>query len=1268
MPARYVVASFLLFVIWFSACSSGLGDNLPPTTPPATTASSNLPLGIDLGFVPTAAVGEPAVAGLVIPAIGSTPARDIVLLGFSTAAAANNGDGSGTLLSRDTTTDSNAATDVFVAAVSAQDIETRAFSQSLAGKFRHPRCATCHSMQASTSQAFASSAQPHAGPPPGATFPNNDPSTCIACHSSATTFPVAGWQAPAASFDFRTKTVAELAQQAQNVPAGDLEHFVNDRRVLWALDSGILPTFGGRNGIADDDHDGVLEPEDSDGVPRTVPGGSVNFLREITEWIASGRVITTAAAVRDVTLVSRATSTTNAGNGASRGPRLLWVANALFDPTNATTAANTNPVGTVYIVFESDASNLAAGDSNGATDIYRALVDLRVEENATGAATAGGINLVYQNSTVLVSARDALTIAGNGASTKPVIGGASGQFVVFQSVATNLITGFTDGNGGGGADVYVRRVLTNATQLVSHEVGNTATSGNGSSERPALTPTGFAVAFETDATDMVASDTNGARDIYHTRIDSSAPFIKVRSSVTAAGAEGTGGACNAASIFMSGAGRILVAFQSAKTNLAPALTAATNVFLFDSTTGFTTLLNQRIATAGNAIGDGSARAPAITGDGSAVAFESDASNIDVLRTDGNRASDIFLVEVAQLAAGNILPFRISMTATEGADSDGASTGPVVGSFTGSATYPVGFVAYTTAATNLGTSDGSNLMVSFLAETSGVFASFTATPTRGAGPLQVQFTDTSTGTPTAWQWDFDNDGNVDSTVQNPTNTYTTAGSYSVRLVASNANSDGTTTETNLILVVGTIDADFTASVASGVAPLSVTFTDTSTQSPTSWQWDFENDGSIDSTVQNPTHSYTTPGTYSVRLIATNEVGSVTETKTNFIEAFTPVVASFSRTPTSGIAPFVVTFTNLSTGATSFAWDFDEDAVIDSTAANPTFNYTVAGTFDVTLTATGPGGTNAFTFANCVTVNGAVTANFTITVSSNPVTSAYEATNILFTSTSTGTISTHAWDFDFVANPGTLTSSSSSLTRNFASTTTSTRVFAVRLTVSGPGGSSFAQSNLTIVSDTETAALTPNGDSTIYESGTSNSNGAATRMVVGRPIGTFSAGTAAFARRGLVRFSVASIPAGSTINTATLQMTSDTPVATGSRVIGIHRLTSAFTEGSASTVSWGVGAGTADGGATWNNRSFSTSWGAVGGDFVVGSTGTMTVNTPGTHTSTSLVTDVQGWVSSTFSNLGWILIAPEGSAGTVKRFETREGTNQPTLSLNYTRPLP
>src|SRR6185503_1354445 len=108
----------------------------------------------------------------------------------------------------------------------------------------------------------------------------------------------------------------------------------------------------------------------------------------------------------------------------------------------------------------------------------------------------------------------------------------------------------------------------------------------------------------------------------------------------------------------------------------------------------------------------------------------------------------------------------------------------------------------------------------------------------------------------------------------------------------------------------------------------------------------------STAQNPSHSYGTPGTYTVTLTATNAVGSDGEIKTGYIvAAVVPVgpTAEFSGTPLSGDAPLNVAFTDLSTPGTSpitgRLWDFGDGAT--STATNPSHNYPVPGTYTVSL---------------------------------------------------------------------------------------------------------------------------------------------------------------------------------------------------------------------------------------------------------------------------------------------------------------------------------
>ncbi len=169
------------------------------------------------------------------------------------------------------------------------------------------------------------------------------------------------------------------------------------------------------------------------------------------------------------------------------------------------------------------------------------------------------------------------------------------------------------------------------------------------------------------------------------------------------------------------------------------------------------------------------------------------------------------------------------------------------------------------------------------------AEFSGSPTSGDVPLLVDFTDLSTGGPTSWSWDF-GDGIGTSTAQNPSYTYTTAGTYTVTLTATNAfGSDG---ETKVDYVTAAEPyypptAEFTADPTSGAPPLSVDFTDLSTNDPTSWSWDF-GDGVGTSTAQDPSYTYTAAGTYTVSLTVTNAYDTDTETKVDYI-----TVAAASR---------------------------------------------------------------------------------------------------------------------------------------------------------------------------------------------------------------------------------------------------------------------------------------------------------------------------------------------------------------------------------------
>ena len=164
------------------------------------------------------------------------------------------------------------------------------------------------------------------------------------------------------------------------------------------------------------------------------------------------------------------------------------------------------------------------------------------------------------------------------------------------------------------------------------------------------------------------------------------------------------------------------------------------------------------------------------------------------------------------------------------------------------------------------------------------ADFSGTPTSGTAPLVVNFSDLSSGAPDSWSWSFGDGGNSSS--QNPSHTYTTPGSYTVSLTASNANGSDGETKTAYIVVDAPAapTANFNGTPLSGTAPLEVNFLDASTDGPTSWSWTFGD--SSTSSAQNPTHTYTTPGVYTVALTATNANGSDVETKVGYITVNEP----------------------------------------------------------------------------------------------------------------------------------------------------------------------------------------------------------------------------------------------------------------------------------------------------------------------------------------------------------------------------------------------
>ena len=255
--------------------------------------------------------------------------------------------------------------------------------------------------------------------------------------------------------------------------------------------------------------------------------------------------------------------------------------------------------------------------------------------------------------------------------------------------------------------------------------------------------------------------------------------------------------------------------------------------------------------------------------------------------------------------------------------------------------------------------------------------FSATPLVGCAPFSVNFTDQSTGNPNYWKWDLGN--NTVSFLQNPSTIYLNPGTYTVKLVIRNA--AGTTdslTKTQYIIVNARPNTNFSAAPLTGCFPLPVTFTDLSTPGSgtiTSWLWDF-GDGNT-STQQNPVHTFSAAGNYTILLVVTNSNGCAKSfTRPNYVSISSGVDAIFTNSmPSSCSAPQTITFQNQSTGTgtLSYQWLFGDGG--SSTQANPLHTYATAGNYTVRLVVTNSTGcTDTAIHTNSIVI-GSVSADFT-----------------------------------------------------------------------------------------------------------------------------------------------------------------------------------------------------------------------------------------------------------------------------------------------------
>lgn len=379
-----------------------------------------------------------------------------------------------------------------------------------------------------------------------------------------------------------------------------------------------------------------------------------------------------------------------------------------------------------YVVFDSAASNLVRGDTNGAADVFvrdrergrTTRVSLSSGGKQAHSGSGGGVisadgryvmfdsaatNLVRGDTNhaedVFLrdrkSGRTTRVSLGNGdkqANGPSGAGGisADGRYVVFSSDASNLVGHDTDHV----SDVFVHDRKTGRTTQVSvTSAGKRAkgfASGNGSNG-PSISADGRYVAFQSDASNLVPHDTNNLVDIFvHDRKTDRTTRVSVASSGEQADGESFG-------VRISANGRS-VAFSSLASNLVPGDTNQfTDVFVHDLKTHATTLVS---VTSSGGQGNNTSFDPAISANGRYVAFSSDASNL--VAGDTNRLSDIFVRDrVADTTR------RVSLT-KRGGQTNGAG-----GSLGKEISANGRWVAFESGATNLVPRDTNNAPDVFL---------------------------------------------------------------------------------------------------------------------------------------------------------------------------------------------------------------------------------------------------------------------------------------------------------------------------------------------------------------------------------------------------------------------------------------------------------------------------------------------------------------------------------------------------------------------------
>lgn len=285
-----------------------------------------------------------------------------------------------------------------------------------------------------------------------------------------------------------------------------------------------------------------------------------------------------------------------------------------------------------------------------------------------------------------------------------------------------------------------------------------------------------------------------------------------------------------------------------------------------------------------------------------------------------------------------------------------------------------------------------------------------TPLNACAGVAINFNNTTAGGAQTSSWDFDNDGIQDAAVSPTTHTYPGSGVNSVTLITTDGNGCKDTLTQNVSVYDNPV-ANFSYSSVCFNSATPLTDLSTVTSNPgastvTGWAWDFDNNGSVDNTTQNPTFIFGNYGTTQVTLTVTTSNGCVDNVTLPINVDPNPVV-NFSA---PGVCLHVPTvFNNTTTIASGsiaqWDWDFSNDGTIDNNTQVPSTTYAAPGTYTVQLTATSDSG--------CVSSKLVTIDVYALPVASFSYSHTCQGSNTAFSDHSTvssGVVQGWNWDFN------------------------------------------------------------------------------------------------------------------------------------------------------------------------------------------------------------------------------------------------------------------